>query len=170
MINEFVLKNGLHITTHLVEHCNLNCKGCDMYAPVSQKEYANVLEFSRDIARLSTIFSDLVDRISLAGGEPLLHPQLLCFMYVARKYFPNSKIQIVTNGILLLKQNKTFWKLCHELNIIIAPTKYPIQVDYDAIESIAKTYGVTIAYWNPYQEHTYLLWMRLYDNVIFSYL
>ena len=37
------------------------------------------------------------------GGEPLLHSELSEILPIARKYFPNSKIALVSNGLLIPK-------------------------------------------------------------------
>jgi molybdenum cofactor biosynthesis enzyme MoaA len=67
------------VETHLVDHCNLNCKGCSHFASLVPGEVFTDIEiFKRDIARLSQIFIDVYE-IRLMGGEPLLHPDIDTF-------------------------------------------------------------------------------------------
>jgi hypothetical protein len=79
-------------------------------------------------------------------------------MRVARKEFPVGNIYLVTNGILLPKMSKEFWLECHNSDIIVAPTKYPVKLDWDGIENLADSYSVKYEYfgnvnvngWNKY--------------------
>ena len=131
-----------YFCVHIVEHCNLKCQSCDHFAPLAEKEFADINVFENDFARLSELLNAKVNRIGLMGGEALLHPQLNDFLYVARKYFPKTKLQLVTNGILLLKQTEDFWKTCKKNDIIITITKYPIKLDFDKIRELAKQHDV----------------------------
>lgn len=119
---------------HLTGECNLKCMGCDHFAPLAEGEYLAPEMFEKDFKRLSELTKGKIKRIGLLGGEPLLHKQLTEFFIIARKYFPKSKIQIITNGILLLKQENIFWQECKKNNIEIVVTKYPINLNYDEIK------------------------------------
>lgn len=131
----------------LAEHCNLNCYGCDHFAPLAKPEFADLEESRRDLTRLAELFGHRITEFYLAGGEPLLHPEITKFMEAARQAFPNSKIGIVTNGILLPKQPEEFWLACKKYNIALQPTKYPIDVDYEAMGERAQQYGVSYCCW-----------------------
>lgn len=82
------------------------------------------------------------------GGEPLLHPEIIKFMEISRKYFPSTRIEIVTNGILLNVQKEGFWNACKKFDITIVPTKYPMNVDYDKAKETAQRYNVKYEYYN----------------------
>ena len=108
----------------LVEHCNLRCCGCDHFAPLAEQEFADLDAFENDFARLSYLVDGKAEKIGLMGGEPLLHPQVKDFLYIARRHFRKTKIRIVTNGVLLLNKKEDFWKACRDNNIIVEVTKY----------------------------------------------
>lgn len=131
----------------LAEHCNLNCYGCDHFSPLAEPEFADPEETERDLARLAELFGHRIRAFYLAGGEPLLHPEIIKFMEIARKALPDSDIEIITNGILLPKQTEEFWLACRKYNIAVRPTKYPIDVDYEAMAERARQYGVEYFYW-----------------------
>tara|TARA_A100001035_G_scaffold280055_1_gene283752 strand:- start:2307 stop:3044 length:738 start_codon:yes stop_codon:yes gene_type:complete len=40
-------------------------------------------------------------RFTLMGGEPALHPDLTKFVYLSRKMWPNSYIEVISNGFFL---------------------------------------------------------------------
>ncbi|WP_409967519.1 radical SAM protein [Bengtsoniella intestinalis] len=131
-----------HFEFHLVDHCNLKCRGCTHFAPLAEESFLDVEEFRKDIARLSFLTKKRARFINLLGGEPLLHPQAEQFGAIARAYFPDTTIRIVTNGILLEKMSPTFWKTCALHNIEIGVTQYPVDVDYEAGKALAEQYHV----------------------------
>ena len=147
------LKNGLrrqlkptlydfHFEFHIAEHCNLKCRGCTHFAPLAEEEFLSLEEFESDIRRLSVLTGGVARFINLLGGEPLLHPQVEEFGVIARKYFPEATIRIVTNGILLPSMSDLFWKKCSKYNISIGVTRYPIRLNYSEIEKKVTESGV----------------------------
>jgi len=135
----------LHI--HLTDHCNLNCRGCDNFSPLSPEVFADTAVFERDCARIYELSNDCVREVQLLGGEPLLHPQVIVFLNITRKYFPKTAIKMVTNGVLLLKQHADFWEACRRNRIEIVLTKYPIKIDHEAIEKFVKNQGVNFSFY-----------------------
>ena len=142
------MHSEIKFEVHLVEHCNLNCKGCAHFSCIASEQFLDLAIFTRDFKRMSALFDQRADRIYLLGGEPLLHPQITDFLIVARKYFPNSTISIMSNGILLLKMKNEFWETCYKKNIGILVTKYPIKVDFNKIEAVSHKNSVMFSYFN----------------------
>ncbi len=112
-----------YIETHVADHCNLKCAGCSHFSPIAPEYYVDIKKFEKDIKQLSKRLN--FASIRLLGGEPLLHPDVNSFAAAARKYFPKSRIAIVTNGILLDKMPEYFWETCRKYNITIDLSKYP---------------------------------------------
>ena len=129
------------VVISLVEQCNLKCWGCDHCAPLADESFLAVDEFEKDMKRLAGLAAPYggVTRIVLLGGEPLLHPDIKKFTEISRKYFPEARIEIFTNGILLIKQSDDFWENCRNHKIVIKATKYPLKIDWDAIIKKAKS-------------------------------
>jgi MoaA/NifB/PqqE/SkfB family radical SAM enzyme len=107
-VTKLIPKTIINFGVPLVEHCNLKCCGCDHFAPIAEQSFANIGVFQNDFARLSELFNGEAVKIDLLGGEPLLHPHVKDFLYIARKYFPKTRIRIVSKGVLLLKQKMIF--------------------------------------------------------------
>ncbi|MDR2709701.1 MAG: radical SAM protein, partial [Elusimicrobiota bacterium] len=105
-------------------------------------------ELEKDFARLSELTKGKIETLHLMGGEPLLHPEIDKIIKISRKYFPIGDIEVVTNGILLPKMNKSFWEMCAINKIIISLTRYPIQLDMDKILNLVKNYNVIFEYYN----------------------
>jgi hypothetical protein len=103
----------------LTEHCNLSCYNCDHASPLLPEKFAALAEFERDIRALAKVMS--LRELTLIGGEPLLHPQLLDFIRIGRDSGVADKIVVFTNGVLLHTMPDEFWELTDILRI----TRYP---------------------------------------------
>lgn len=145
-LRRFIPRSLLKFEFALAEHCNLNCRGCDHFSPIAEPKLADFTSTAMDFARLSALFGGKAESILLLGGEPLLHPEIEKFMIMARKNFPDAKIEIVTNGLLLMKEPESFWEACHDNNIAITVTKYPVSLDFKAMEARAENYRVVYNY------------------------
>jgi organic radical activating enzyme len=137
-------RSALRFEVYLVYHCNLNCAGCAVFSPIGEETYLDAICYERDCKRLYELTSGYVECIRLLGGEPTLHPNLSDFFIITRKYFKEAKIQLVTNGILLYKEEENFWKKCNENSIIIQISNYPIKINMDGIFEKSNLYGVAI--------------------------
>lgn len=128
-----ICRTKLDFEINLAEHCNLNCQCCNHFSPLAKKQFLDLMAFTKDMERMAYLTQKQVGRIWLLGGEPLLYPQIMQAVKMSRYYFPESKIVIVTNAVLILKMNEDFWDVIRNNNIEIEITKYPISLDYDAI-------------------------------------
>lgn len=137
-------RSKIKFEIHLAEHCNLNCRACSNFSSIAEPSLVDVEEFTRDMTRLGNIFSHECSSIFLIGGEPLLHPDIIKLMKVTRENFTNGKIDIFSNGILLPSQKDDFWEACHDYNIGIIISLYPIKLDLDKIKSQAQKFGVNL--------------------------
>ena len=138
-------KTGLMFEVHLADHCNLNCRGCSHFSPVSKPYILSPSVYAKDILRLSEVLPrERVRRIRLLGGEPLLNPYVEEIISLTIKAYPNVLIELVTNGLLLAAQSKSFWATCRNNSIVILISRYPIPIDIEGITSIARNEGVKL--------------------------
>lgn len=85
----------------ITDKCNLNCALCSHFSPLVKKENRYSTEqFVNDVWRLKEL-TEHIENIGLWGGETLLHPELDKMIDISREAFPESKIEIGTNGILI---------------------------------------------------------------------
>lgn len=150
----------LELSIQTTSHCNLNCKHCIAFSPVAEPAYYEYIALQSDLGKIAEVVGDKMDILMLSGGEPLLHPDLPDIMRCCRKCFPNSKIGIVTNGTLLAKQGAEFWNACHENNIFLSVSHYPVELDLDAIETLASEYSVIIN-WAPFSGNKIITMYKL---------
>lgn len=144
-----IIEKRLHFEAHIVEHCNLNCRGCYHFSPLAKEEYLSVEDFAADCERLGNLFHGEMEQITLLGGEPLLHPHVADFFRVVRTCFPKGSIHILTNGLLLLHMGKDFYDALKETESELWVTKYNVAFDYGKAEDIIlHTYNVKLNYFN----------------------
>lgn len=146
-----VLKRNPHLhrlVVHLTDHCNLNCKGCTHFSNIAKPAFADVDQFENEFARLETIFSGITE-IYLLGGEPLLHPKVNEFLKIARAHFPASRINLMSNGVLVPRMGEEFWRAMHDNDIWLVCDLYPIGLPVEEIEALAKKYDVDLEWTDP---------------------
>lgn len=132
------------VEVHLADTCNLNCRNCLHFAPSCKPSFADLADLERDFVALKGKFA-AVRHVHLLGGEPLLHPDPVAFLELTRRMWPTTRLSLVTNGLLLLKQPETFWKTCRETRTMIDMTWYPVQpeAEVDEIRRKCAVEGVT---------------------------
>lgn len=89
-----------YLDIHVTHDCNFQCKDC---AHFSQHGFRGT---HIPLDTIESWYKDWYQRIEpgdfgLLGGEPFLHPNLPEICHLTRKYFPNSRIELVTNASLI---------------------------------------------------------------------
>lgn len=139
---------GISLEISLADHCNLSCQMCDHYAQLADEWYIDMESYKRDVTRVAQLCEHRLMSFTLLGGEPTLYPQIIECMKIAREQFPDTRIDILTNGIKLFEwensENGNLWEACHKYNIEILVTVYPINIDYDEMEKLAAKYDVKL--------------------------
>jgi len=134
---------------NLADHCNLSCQMCDHYSQLSEENFVNLDTFESDMKRMAELFDHNIACISLLGGEPTLHPNLIKCVEITRREFPEAEVIILTNGLLLLELENSpqgnLWQACKDYKVHITVTLYPIKFNYSALAQKAKEYGVPLA-------------------------
>ena len=139
-------RDNLRFEVNINKHCNLNCKGCDHFAPLSEYDCMDLSMFSNDMHRMSKLFHGEAWQIHLLGGEPLLNPDLLKYIEITRECFYKAEICIDTNGTLLARVSNEFWQVCRKCKVSILLTKYPINLNYENLENLIKSNGLVCRY------------------------
>lgn len=134
------------IEYHLTNHCNLNCKGCAHFSPIAEPWFANINEYKNDMEELSS--KVVVDELILFGGEPLLHPNISEFLIESRKMLPNTKISVLTNGLLVLERISELKDVFVQNDVWLDITCYPIDVKYQFMLKLLKAFRVKYRIYN----------------------
>ncbi len=136
-------KDRFGIEINLVDHCNLNCQCCDHFSPIAPPYYLDLKSFKKDIDCMAELTDRDIARITLLGGEPLLHEQLLDFMQVTRETFPKALVVLFTNGLLFNRWGKKgLWEAVKRYDIQVWVTVYPIQIDFEPTKQILRDHEI----------------------------
>lgn len=107
----------------VVDHCNFRCIACGTFSNIAEAKEYGVAKFENDLIRLKKLGFD-IGLIRLYGGEPLLADNLLDYIYVIKRRYCLSKIEIVTNGFFINDKSDTFWEEIRKYNIKIVVSYY----------------------------------------------
>jgi hypothetical protein len=105
------------------------------------EQFADLASFTRDIEVLSTVLE--ARELKFVGGEPLLHPQLLDFIRVAKESSIANSLVLVTNGVLLHKAPEELWSLIDGMWISVYPG-VKFRFDWEWIQRIADEHKIFV--------------------------
>lgn len=130
------------VEMHVVDFCNLNCRGCTHYSPVFPKEYPDVEIRMKDVEKLKKKFTHIIN-FYLLGGEPFLHPDIISYIRKTRKILPDTNIYIVTNGLLIPTLNEEVLQTIYDNEVIVSISEYePTHRIINKIISTLDKYGI----------------------------
>lgn len=135
-------REPLRLEFILSDYCNLNCKGCTHYSPLAAKVFEPLDQLERNAAMLGKAVGKDIEYVYLIGGETLLYPELPEAMAIMRRHFPNTRIMLFTNGLLIPRMSDEFWQSARDNAVTLAITRYPVKFDYDAAEAECNRRGV----------------------------
>src|SRR5690606_20736090 len=86
---------------HAVHNCNLYCQQCSHYSNLAPKAMITKDDAEYQINLWKNKVSP--EKFSILGGEPLLYREVCGILEVSRKAWPDTVLQLVTNGFLIPK-------------------------------------------------------------------
>lgn len=113
---------------HLSHSCNLQCDGCQHFT--DYKLGGNVpFEIG------STWIQNWSQRVrparfKLLGGEPLLNPDVDLYLIFARKCWPDTRLILTTNGLLLPKMTDRFAHAVRLSGAVVYVSKHSTEPEY----------------------------------------
>lgn len=84
---------------YITNHCNIACNGCNRFNNYKYSGSENWAAYRDVYEEWSTLVD--INHIAVLGGEPLLHPKLIDIVNDVRSFWPESKLEITTNGLLI---------------------------------------------------------------------
>jgi organic radical activating enzyme len=122
---------------YITNVCNYSCTHCQSLNNFAFKGHQLWKDYENEYRNLSNQLD--IDQIQIIGGEPTLNPEFEKWVDGISKLWPQSKLQIATNGTrldkltkeiyqILLKHKGTLWITCHDIKL------------YDGFLDFAKTF------------------------------
>jgi organic radical activating enzyme len=128
---------------NVTAHCNLKCYGCGRGSPAMPEEFLSLDELKADLRPLSRVLK--AGEFKLAGGEPLIHPELLEIIDAIRASRITDRITLITNGVQLHTFGDELWDRIDEIWI----SNYPGvrgRVSQDEVFERGQKHNVHIEY------------------------
>lgn len=111
---------------YITNVCNYSCTHCQSFNNYAFKGHQRWDDYKSEYELLSQKLN--IDVIQLIGGEPTLNPDFYKWLKGVSKLWPNSKLQIATNGTaldkitdevynILIKNKGTLWITCHDIKL-----------------------------------------------------
>ena len=141
----------LKIEYHLLNKCNLNCKSCSHFSCLVKSEKEKTLtQIKKDFAKIYELTnkgsSELVEKVTIMGGEPLLYKKIIQAVKYIKSLFKDVNVELITNGMLLSKMGEEFFETIRENDITICISIYPIKLNYDKIFKLLNSKNIK-SYW-----------------------
>ncbi len=142
-----------YLEYHISFHCNLNCKGCSHFSNlVNEPRFGDYDRFCQDLIRLRELFWG-IGKIRLMGGEPVLNPELPKFVYAAREAFPDADIRVVSNALMIRKEQTELFRAMRECAVYFDVSMYsPTAAVAPHIAEICKEEQVVFTVTPPVRE------------------
>lgn len=126
-----------------VDHCSLKCFGCSQCSPYMREHFSDYKIFEESLQILKKYLRP--QKITILGGEPLLHPNIDSIIGIAKKSGMFEEVHITTNGTNIGKMSDSFWR---DIDALII-SKYPANSAYidsiiGKIHNKCETYNVKL--------------------------
>lgn len=115
-----------YLEAKIIDNCNKKCQACIPFSNIAKYGKYEIEQYNKDIKRVSELFGQIKE-FRILGGEPLLVSNLSDYIKIAIKYLKDTKIIIVTNGILLDRMSDETLNFYKENNIEVFVSFYPDQ-------------------------------------------
>jgi len=109
---------------YITNVCNLSCTHCQSFNNFAFKGHQLWSEYQDEYTKLSTRID--FDRLQIIGGEPTLNPDFEKWVIGISNLWPNSKLEISTNGSRLDKINDTIYQVLSKNNGLLWLTGHDI--------------------------------------------
>lgn len=140
------------LETNIEDGCNLNCRGCSHFSSLFHRgEKVEFNIFCKDLKKIAeNIF---IYRFNLLGGEVLLNDRLTEYIEYAAELMPYTDIVLISNGLLIPKQNLSFFECCKKYGVTIAISGYkPTLAMKDDIVQILNENEVAFVFRNAVED------------------
>jgi len=134
-----------HLETNVTIACQHRCIACNHFVPLQTHRFKESMLDPGTLARDLTHFGRVahVDAWAAIGGEPLLHPELVDLLAIARASGVADSIEVWTNGRLVLKMAPEFW----DVTDVLVVSAYPgtlSDVEIAAIQLVCEGNGTDL--------------------------
>jgi organic radical activating enzyme len=130
------------VEMHIIDSCNLNCRGCTHFSPIFPNTLPDLNSRLSDVKQLKEKLSFIM-RFYILGGEPFLNPEISDYIRGIREILPDTKLYIVTNGLLIERLSDEILQCIKDNQVWISISEYaPTHKKIDDICRILDRYKI----------------------------
>ena len=159
--HDMVFFNSINICPSTI--CNLNCRDCLNFTPHIKEHVVDDIESVKHDIDLLFNSVDLIYRLQITGGEPLLYKNLKeVFNYIDENYRHKIfRLEMVTNGTIV--PSDEICSFLHDKDIYVFLDDYRMSLSngeerYEAVRNQLEKFDVT------YEDNHVDLWIRMYPG------
>lgn len=115
----------LNIDYHVCDICNLNCRSCNHFCPLTENRQFITAKQAYDDFRFLKEFENKFDKLTLLGGEALLNPDIDSIISSAGDTFL-GRVKFITNGVDTDKLI-SLKRILSDNNVELVVTEYPFK-------------------------------------------
>jgi GTP 3',8-cyclase len=130
------------LEAHVVDHCNLTCAECCSLSPLLPPRLTPPAALAEDLALAAKVLAPRT--FKLVGGEPLLHPEIVELVAVARRSGLAPRVSLTTNGLLLPRMPDALYEQLDALTISRYPSPTLPAALVAEVEAKAARFGVRL--------------------------
>jgi len=108
-----------NLEINVVLGCNLKCEYCSHFG----RYMKGIVPLEELVQWYETWSPKIIPKtVKLLGGEPLLHPDMTSVLEETRRLWPDSRIELVTNGLPApMTDQRLFFTICkHDVHVVIS--------------------------------------------------
>ena len=132
-----------YLEIDIVIGCNLKCEQCSHLSP-----FRRGIVPADDVLQWFRLWSEkiLPKKLDILGGEPLLHPELPRILRESKEIWPQTEIELVTNGFMFSKVSQDVFHALEEtqISVIISDHSNSESEKEKFAEAISKLRGYSI--------------------------
>lgn len=125
-----LMKEIDNLEIHAWHACNLTCESCSHYSALGVKGGPSLSDCDSWMANWSKLV--MPKTFSILGGEPTLNKDLESILERAIYYWPNSRIQIVSNGFFLHRHPKLPFILSNARESVLVVSSHHDSIEYQS--------------------------------------
>jgi len=152
------------VQLHITHSCNLTCEGCTHY---SNHGHSGMLSLEEGSKWMDLWNKRIIpERFTILGGEPALNKDLTKFIYLAKEKWPNSYLELISNGFHLHRHPdlpKALIDTQTVIGISVHTREHPEYIEkFKPVYKLAKKWllmGVKVE-----MRHSSLDWLRQYQG------
>lgn len=130
------------LEVHVADHCNLRCARCCVLSPLASRRFLAPAELARDLGWAKAVLRPSIFKLS--GGEPLLAPEIVALVRLAKESAIAPVVSLTTNGVLASRAPDELFELLDAMTVSVYPDAGIDEASLARLHERAARFGVRV--------------------------